>query len=643
MSDINKNNQITQDDFTFVQLDKKIHDAKFETQSSTFLKDAMKRFVKNKASVVCGILLGILAILSIFVPILNPNDIVTSASEYQFLAPRWFNKTNALGFLDGTTKYKNVTLDFSDPENPKPTGSFDPNYVVGEIKAEVYNDNTNASIYGWGGVVSLNADSVKGNVMFVAPRAYLDTDFTYDFQVSFSSHNEMNKYEPEYQVIAFVYYDYSEPTKVVLKDFSKDLGDVTISNISKTILENRPDANKQIAFNVQVGLELKTNPNGVRVEKTFPSLYISSLKVVNPNDSEDTEFNHVNFTEGNEVMCREIQGAANAYEVEGFGSATLYAGSIARGSFRYDKYGAVFGEVTTEIDTFTMDKYIKAGYCSYDYKVGMSSFKILDDDRCPVREIIEQKTVSAAGVTVTKLICKISKFREKGYTEMPKYLFGTDNSGHDYFKVVFTGLRTSFLLGVLVSAICIIFGVIWGAISGYFGGTIDLVMERFTEILGGVPTFVIVSLCVLHLGSGFGVFILSLTLTGWIGTAAKTRSQFYRYKGREYVLASRTLGADDKRLIFKHILPNSIGPLVTGAVLMIPSVIFTESSLSYLGIGFKEMESFGTSLSRAQGFIGNAPYLIISSSIIVSILMISFNLLGNGLRDAFNPSLKGVE
>ena len=108
--------------------------------------------------------------------------------------------------------------------------------------------------------------------MFVAPRAYLDTDFTYDFQVSFSSHNEMNKYEPEYQVIAFVYYDYSEPTKVVLKDFSKDLGDVTISNISKTILENRPDANKQIAFNVQVGLELKTNPNGVRVEKTFPSL-----------------------------------------------------------------------------------------------------------------------------------------------------------------------------------------------------------------------------------------------------------------------------------------------------------------------------------------------------------------------------------
>ena len=111
MSDINKNNQITQDDFTFVQLDKKIHDAKFETQSSTFLKDAMKRFVKNKASVVCGILLGILAILSIFVPILNPNDIVTSASEYQFLAPRWFNKTNALGFLDGTTKYKNVNLD----------------------------------------------------------------------------------------------------------------------------------------------------------------------------------------------------------------------------------------------------------------------------------------------------------------------------------------------------------------------------------------------------------------------------------------------------------------------------------------------------------------------------------------------------
>ena len=168
-------------------------------------------------------------------------------------------------------------------------------------------------------------------------------------------------------------------------------------------------------------------------------------------------------------------------------------------------------------------------------------------------------------------------------------------------------------------------------------------MERLTEILGGMPWTVLMTLIVLLLGSNFWTFLLAMCLTGWIGTAATTRAQFYRFKGREYVLAARTLGASDGRLIFRHILPNGIGTIITSAALMIPSVIFSEATISYILPNVLSFQgtSFGVSLSNAQAYIYTYPYLIISGSIIMAIVMICFNLFGNGLRDAFNPSLKG--
>ena len=185
---------------------------------------------------------------------------------------------------------------------------------------------------------------------------------------------------------------------------------------------------------------------------------------------------------------------------------------------------------------------------------------------------------------------------------------------------------------------------ILGSIAGYFGGWTDIVMERLTEILGGMPFIVVMTLIALLLGSNFGTFLLALCLTGWIGVSGTTRTQFYRFKRREYVLASRTLGASDTRLIFRHILPNGIGTIVTGAVLMIPSVIFSEANIAYIlpsAISFSGQQSFGITLSNAQSVINTQPYLIISASIVMAIIMICFNLFGNGLRDAFNPVLKG--
>ena len=154
---------------------------------------------------------------------------------------------------------------------------------------------------------------------------------------------------------------------------------------------------------------------------------------------------------------------------------------------------------------------------------------------------------------------------------------------------------------------------------------------------------VMITLIILNFGSSFWTFAMALCLTGWMGTAARTRTQFYRFKGREYILASRTLGSSDIRLIFKHILPNAMGTIITSAVLMIPSVIFSEASVAYLGIGLAEMDSLGVILANNQQYISTNPTLIVFPSAVMALIMISFNLFGNGLRDAFNPSLKGAE
>ena len=226
---------------------------------------------------------------------------------------------------------------------------------------------------------------------------------------------------------------------------------------------------------------------------------------------------------------------------------------------------------------------------------------------------------------------------------MPSFLFGTDKTGRDMFKYVFEGLRNSLILGVITFAVCFLFGLLWGSISGYFGGTVDLVMERITDILHGIPWIVLMTIVILHAGQNFGTFAIALCLTGWIGTASTTRTQFYRFRGREYVLASRTLGASDGRLILKHILPNAMGTIITGAVLMIPSVIFSEATISYLGLGLKGMSSLGVILSDNQAELLTSSYLLIFPAIVIALIMISFNLFGNGLRDAINPSLKGEE
>ena len=235
------------------------------------------------------------------------------------------------------------------------------------------------------------------------------------------------------------------------------------------------------------------------------------------------------------------------------------------------------------------------------------------------------------------------------YGHEPSFLFGTNAYGQDILTRLAKAVRFSILLALGVSAINLFLGAIYGAVEGYYGGAIDLIMERISDILSGVPFVVVVTLFQLHLASTVGVvisFLFAFVLTGWIGMAALTRKQFYRFKGQEYVLAARTLGASDARLIFKHIFPNSLGTIVTGAVMTIPGVIFSESMLSYLHIINLEtssLTSIGTLLSGGQAYLSTYPHIIMFPAIFIAILEIAFNLFGNGLRDALNPSLRGAD
>ena len=231
--------------------------------------------------------------------------------------------------------------------------------------------------------------------------------------------------------------------------------------------------------------------------------------------------------------------------------------------------------------------------------------------------------------------------------DYPSFLFGADSSGRDVFVCLASGARFSFVLAIIVAVVNLFIGAIYGAIEGYYGGKLDLFMERVSEILGAIPSMIVITLLRYHLKvDHWVVLFISFFLTGWIGMASRTRMQFYRFKNQEYVLVARTLGANDRRIMFKHIFPNAIGTLITGSVLVIPSVIFSETSLSYLGIINLEtgnLTSVGTLLANGQTALYNFPHIILFPSLFISLLMLSFNLFGNGLRDAFNPSLRGSE
>ena len=268
---------------------------------------------------------------------------------------------------------------------------------------------------------------------------------------------------------------------------------------------------------------------------------------------------------------------------------------------------------------------------------------ISDTSRFPegsVLEIINEYKVGKQDVVDVR----VDYYKYCGVPEDEYHWFGTDYLGRDILTRLFHGARISLLISLLSVLTNLIIGIIYGSVAGYYGGKVDMFLTHLAEVLDGLPYLVVTILFMLLLGSGMFSIILALTVTGWIGTARLTRAQFYRYKGREYVLSARTLGVPDWRLIFRHILPNTIGPLITRAMIAVSGAIFSESFLAYIGLGIKPPEpSIGVLLSTGQNVLLQYPYQTLFPAILISVLMVAFNMLSNGLRDALDPNHRGEE
>ena len=223
------------------------------------------------------------------------------------------------------------------------------------------------------------------------------------------------------------------------------------------------------------------------------------------------------------------------------------------------------------------------------------------------------------------------------------FLFGTDDLGRDLWTRTWYGARVSLLIAFVTIIIDMIIGMSYGLVSGYFGGLTDNVMQRFVEIANSVPRLVIVSVLAIFMPKGMGLVIVALLLTEWIGMSKIARAEMLKIKEQEYVLASRTLGAGHGHIIFRQILPNTIGPIITQVMFSIPTAIFTEAFLSFVGVGIVLPQcSIGSLIEDGFNNITTLPYQILPPIAVLALLMLGFNFVGDGLREALAPKLEDM-
>ncbi|OOO00252.1 MAG: hypothetical protein ATN35_08420 [Epulopiscium sp. Nele67-Bin004] len=613
---------IPKDQFEFIQKDEKIYDQKIQGKPIGYLEDVWIRFRKNKTNMIASSILLVLVLCALFMPSLVGKEYVRLNEKIAFLPPRIPVLEN-FGIMDGTVYIadKPVSLDSFDES----TGLYLPEGY--NEKAIIMDTLTNSVVpsidkspvvLGGQSVLRLDNDS---NMIEVESQEYLtlskENNATVVVEVSDLTNGSIEvliqtSFGGDYEVIGTI-------TSAGISEFDVfgDRADLFGDVISKVRLRYTGDGGTLAAVGA-----IKVSENGDVVQNI----------------------------DGYELSMFSI--------VEGKGLYVRQNGEMTVASFRYDRYVAAF-DLTHEM-AFPATEYYAL---MEEWGDNVQIIENPDNPQgwyfsegFPIREVVKQNDrVTVNGQEYYSYEVYLDYAAYLGYDELPYYWFGTSPAGRDLFSLVWVGLRTSLYIGVLTTFINVAIGVTYGAISGYYGGTTDLLMQRFAELIGRMPWLVVLSIMVVMFGSGINTLIITIIIDGWVGMQSVTRMQFYRYKGREYVLASRTMGAKDARLIFKHILPNGIGTLITSSILAIPGVIFLEASLSYLGYGIGHGNSFnvlgmeftgvsiGVLLADARVYLLSYPYLTIFPSLIISILMITFNMFGNALRDAFNPSLRGAE
>lgn len=234
----------------------------------------------------------------------------------------------------------------------------------------------------------------------------------------------------------------------------------------------------------------------------------------------------------------------------------------------------------------------------------------------------------------------VNVYAQKGALSQYHY-FGTDNLGRDIWTRVWSGTRISLLISVVAVLIDLLIGVTYGLISGYFGGKTDLIMQRITEILSSIPQLVIVTLMLVVMKPGLTNIIIALMLTGWIDMSRIVRAQVLKYKDQEFVLAARTLGVSNRAIIFREILPNTLGQIIVTFMFSIPNAIFLEAFLAFVGLGVPApIASLGSMINDGYKSAIIYPYMVVSPVVVLALLMLGFNLFSDGLRDATDPQLK---
>lgn len=231
----------------------------------------------------------------------------------------------------------------------------------------------------------------------------------------------------------------------------------------------------------------------------------------------------------------------------------------------------------------------------------------------------------------------VDMYKAKGM-EDTYFWFGTDSLGRDLFTRFCQGTRISFIVAVISAGLCLIIGVTYGMIAGYFGGAVDAIMMRIIEIINGIPSLVIVSLLVVVLQPGLTSIIIAMAISGWTDMARLVRANTLRIKSGEYIMASQTLGTKVGKILFSNVLPNLLSSVIVMAMMTVPGAIFMEAFLSFIGLGIPAPQaSLGSLINDGYNHMLMYAYQMIIPSVFFAILMISLNLVGDGLRDALDP------
>jgi oligopeptide transport system permease protein len=220
----------------------------------------------------------------------------------------------------------------------------------------------------------------------------------------------------------------------------------------------------------------------------------------------------------------------------------------------------------------------------------------------------------------------------------PEHLLGTDDVGRDYLSRLIYGARSSLMVALFVQAIALLIGVPLGALGGYFGGRVDFVITRIIDIMTAFPSLLFAILVSSVMAGGFRTVVVALSITSWIGIARLTRAQMLLLREQEYVSAARALGASQWHIIFRHILPNALGPLLVAVTFGIPATIFAEAGLSFLGFGVNDpIASWGKMVGVSSDYVRVYWHMALFPTLAIALTMLGFSFMGDGLRDALDP------